>query len=386
MNLPFTRNQHPVLRRVSTSYRDDLKFFTRRSERVWAVIIAALAIVLPFLLTKSYTPPLNYPWRTWLAVLDLTLIAAIGATAFNLLVGYTGQLSLAHAGFLAIGAMMAGTVGPLWGWPMALALIVATITGGLVGVLAGLPALRLRGPYLLLATLGIYWIADLVWREWLKRYYGTTGVQFKRPALPSWMEGLPGIKADEKTGQFQFNSNFRWYWFLLIMAVLSITFLRNIVRSSEGRAFVAVKERDVSASLLGINVARTKLTAFAVSSALVALAGALNGYYLSAASESSFPITLTINFAIMIVVGGFSSLQGAVFGAFFFQSLPVITKWARAEVGVIKDIKFVTKHGPIIDNMIFGALIVIVLVFKPEGLSGVWRSIRNWFARWPFTT
>jgi branched-chain amino acid transport system permease protein len=378
-------SKHPVLSRVTTNYRQEIGVFPTRSRRTWAALVGVLAVSLPWLLNLDLSPPFGFPWTTWFTVVNLTLLSALGAAAFNLLVGYTGQLSLAHAGFLTVGAMVAGSVGVKMGWPFPVVVLVGAAVGVLVGVAAGMPALRLRGPYLLLATLGIYFISQLAWKEFLVANFGFTGMLVPPPQLPEWTANLPLIGTD--TGQgLAINNNFRWYFVLLPICGLTMLFLSNVTRSREGLAFAAVRERDVSASLLGINVARTKLLAFALSSAVVTMSGALSSYYLGARGEDSFPIQITINFAIMIVVGGFSSIQGAIFGALFFHAMPQLTSWLRAEAPVIKDIDYLQDHAGEVDLLLFGLLVVIVLMTKPEGLAGLWHDIKDWFARWPFTS
>ena len=123
-----------------------------------------------------------------------------------------------------------------------------------------------------------------------------------------------------------------------------------------------------------------------MSSAVVTLSGALSSYYLSARGEDSFPFAVTLNFAIMIVVGGFSSIQGAIFGAVFFHAMPELTKWIRAEAPVLRDIDYLRTHSGEIDLLIFGALVVLVLTTRPDGLAGLWAQIKGWFTKWPFST
>lgn len=377
--------RHPVLRRIKVDYSDDVRILRTRSDRTWATILGALAVLVPWVLSRDFTPPMGFPWSTWFQVVNITLLSALGAAAFNLLVGYTGQLSLAHAGFLTVGAMVTGWFGTQRGWPMMVVLVVAAAVGAIVGVVVGLPALRLKGPYLLLATLGVYFISQLFWREFLVRNFGFVGMQVSQPQLPAWTANWPLIGTDTGEGLL-IDNNLAWYFVLLPICGLTMLFMSNLARAREGRAFAAVRERDVSASLLGINVARTKLIAFAVSSAVVTMSGALSSYFLGARGEDSFPIQITLNFAIMIVVGGFSSIQGAVFGAMFFHAMPEFTKWARSELPGLRDIKYLQQHSSEIDLLIFGLLVVLVLTFKPDGLSGLWQSIKKWFARWPFST
>lgn len=379
------RSQHPVMRRVTTDYDDEVKILGSKSRRRWAAVLGVVAVLIPWLFSADLTPPMGFPWSTWFTVVNLTLLAAPAAAAFSFLVGYSGQLSLAHAGFLAIGSMVTGWFGVQQGWPLLVVGVVAAVVGALVGVVVGLPALRLRGPYLLLATMGVYFLALLAWKKFLVAQFGFVGMIVPPPQLPSWTAGLPLIGTDTGEG-LEIRTNLNWYFVLLPLCAVPILLLSNLTRSREGRAFAAVRERDVSASLIGINVARTKLLAFAVSSAVVAMSGALSSYYLGARGEDSFPIQLTLSFAVMIVVGGFASIQGAVFGAMFFYVLPELTKWMRAELPLLRDIDYLQDHAGEIDLLIFGLLVVVVLMTRPDGLSGLWGDIKGWFARWPFTT
>lgn len=383
--LPATRGtNHPVLRRVTTDYRQEIGIFPTRSSRSWALFVVVLLVFVPWLLTRDITPPMDFPWSTWFQVINLAILSALGAAAFNLLVGFTGQLSLAHAGFLTVGSMVVGGFGVKRGWPLPVVLVVAALVGLVVGVLAGLPALRLRGPYLLLATLGIYFISQLVWKEFLVHNFGFVGMQVPQPQLPAWTAEWPLIGTDTGEGM-KINSNLQWYMVLLPICGATMLFLSNLTRSRVGRSFAAVRERDVSASLLGINVARTKLLAFAISSAVVTMSGALSSYFLGARGEDSFPLQVTLNFAIMIVVGGFSSIQGAIFGAVFFHAMPEFTSWVRTDAPVIKNVDYLQDHGGEIDLLLFGVLVVLVLMTKPAGLTGLWRDVKGWVARWPFT-
>lgn len=378
------RLKHPVLQRVTTDYRRDMRLLRQPSQRFWAIAITLVAIALPFFLTSGYEPPLNFPMKSWLVVVNLSMIGALGAAAFNLLVGYTGQLSLAHGAFLTLGAIVGGSIGTKWEWNFWLVLIASLVIGAGIGILAGLPALRLRGLYLLLATLGITAFSEPIWKRFLVNNYGFSSANYRRIEFPSWVTDLPGFEPDSR-GKFQIDNQFRWYCLLLPITVLTILFLVNVVRSREGRAFAAVRERDVAASLLGVNVAKTKLASFAVSSAVVTMSGTLGAYYFGARGEASFPRDLVFAYAVMIVVGGFSSIQGGVFGAFFYYAFQELTKWGRKELPLIKEVGWINKYGAELDLAIFGALIVVVLVARPDGLTWVWRQTKAWFGRWPFT-
>jgi branched-chain amino acid transport system permease protein len=358
------------------SYRQDMALWRLPSERSWAAVTVFALLTLPFMFASGFDPPMDFPWATWFTITNTILIFAMGAAAFNLLVGYTGQISLAHVAFLVLGSITGATVGIQWSGTFWLAVPAAGIAGAIIGGIVGLPALRLRGLYLLLATLGVHFVMLLAWREYLLRNFGFVGIRFDKPTIPSWLHWLPFINPDEN-GEFLINSQFRWYWVIMPITVVTLLFMVNVIRTREGRAFAAVRERDVSASLLGVNVARSKLLAFALSSAIVSMSGAMGSYYLGARGEDSFNINLVLNYAVIIVVGGFSSIQGAIFGSVFFWALPEWFKWAREEVWIIKDIDFLSDHPSEIDLAIKGILVVIILVYKPEGLTGVWKDVKS---------
>ena len=358
------------------SHRDDMRLWRTPSDRAWAVVTTFVLLAVPFVLASDFDPPMDFPWATWFTIVNQILIFALGAAAFNLLVGYSGQISLAHVAFLVLGTISGAVVGLQWDLTFWAAIPAAALMGAVVGVIVGLPALRLKHLYLLLATLGVHFVMLLIWREYLQRNFGFVGIRFEDPSIPSWLHWLPFIDPDEN-GEFIINSNFRWYWVIMPITVATLLFMVNVVRTREGRAFAAVRERDVSASLLGVNVARSKLLAFAVSSAVVSMSGALGSYYLGARGEDSFNLDLVLDYAVIIVVGGFSSIQGAIFGSIFFWALPEWFKWAREEVWIIRDIEFLSDHASEVDLAIRGFLTVIILVYKPLGLAGLWADTKS---------
>jgi branched-chain amino acid transport system permease protein len=371
--------------RYTTDYRQDMRLLRTPSQRVWAVLIALAAIVLPFALSTSFSPPMNFPWRAWFATVNIALIATIGAVAFNLLLGYTHQISVAHAAFLMLGTMTGAWLGTINGVGFFAVLVAALVAGLVVGVIVGLPALRFRGLYLLIATLGVHFVFFLFYKLFQTHFFGFNAMRFEAPEVPSWLHWLPFISPGAD-GRFLIAGDFRWYWVLLPITVASVLFMANLIRTRTGRAFMAIAEHDVSASLIGIDVTRTKLLSFAVSSAFVSMSGALGAYYIGARGEDSFPFTVVLFYAIMVIVGGFASTQGAVFGAFFFYLTPVFFDWARAEVPVIRSIGLLQQYRSETNLAIFGVLIIIVLVLRPSGLAGIWQAIKGYFARWPYTT
>ncbi|WP_419918014.1 branched-chain amino acid ABC transporter permease [Candidatus Poriferisocius sp.] len=370
--------------RGELTHREDIRLWRTPSDRSWAAVTIFGLLALPFVLASDFTPPMGFPWATWFVVVNTVLIFAMGAAAFNLLVGYSGQISLAHVAFLALGSIMAGIVGVQWsGGNFWLALPAAAVAGAVVGAVSGLPALRLKHLYLLLATFGFHFVMMLVWREYLQEYFGFVGIRFKgehAPRIASWLHWLPNIDPDEN-GEFIITGQFRWYWVIMPITVVSLLFMVNVIRTREGRAFAAVRDRDVSASLLGINVARSKLMAFALSSAVVAMSGVLASFYTGSRGEDSFNVQKVLDYAVIIVVGGFSSIQGAIFGSAFFWFLPEWFKWAREELWFVRDIDYLSDHASEIDLAIKGLLVVIILVFKPTGLAGMWRDFKTWVGR-----
>lgn len=370
--------------RYTTDYRDEMKLLRTRSQRWWAVISAVFLLVLPFLLAADVSPPFNFPWSAWFSTINLALVASIGAVAFNLLLGYTHQISVAHAAFLMLGTVVGAWLGSMLGVHLVVVLVAAAVFGAVVGIIVGLPALRFRGLYLLVATFGVHFIFLLGYKKFQVRYFGFNAIRFDAPTVPEWLHWLPFITPDAD-GQFLIVGDFRWYWVLLPVTALSILFMVNIVRTRTGRSFMAIKEHDISASLIGIDVTRAKLASFAVSSAFVALSGALGSYYIGARGEDSFPFEVVLNFAIMVIVGGFASTQGAIFGAFFFYFVPVFFDWLRAEAPVLQDIAFLQQYKNETNLMVFGLLIVLVLVRWPSGLHGMWDSVKAYFSRWPYS-
>jgi len=363
-----------------TEYRQDMRIIRTRPQRVWAIIIAVGLIGLPFLLTNGWSPPANLPWGAWMTVINLSLTAIIGAAAFNLLVGNTGQVSLAHAGLLIFGTIVSGWFGPVLGWNFWLVLPISLLLGALAGLVIALPALRLKGLYLLLATLGIYYFGYFVYKAFLIANVGFQPIIFQIPRVPGWFPWLN----DGDTG-LAVSNNFRWYWVIMPITALSLLFMSNIIRTSEGRAFAAVKARDTASSLVGVSPVKSKLLVFMVTSAFVSMSGALQSYFLSARGEDSYPFQITLDYAIMIVLGGFSSILGAVFGALFFYGGPVWIDWIRQETPVLRDITFLTSYRSEINLAVFGLLIVVVLVRSPEGLSGAWKRLKAYFAKWPYS-
>ena len=358
-----------------TSYRTDHKLVRTNFVRFWWVVLALVLLYLPFVfenrelfgISLSNTQLLGMS----LVQINFALIAVIGAVGLNLLIGYTGQISLGNAAFFAIGAIGAGVTGVQWGWPFPFVLLSAGLLGAVVGVIVGLPSLRLRGLYLLMATLGLHFIANFAFLEYQNRYFGPVGIRFQDPNVFGWV----------------LDDHLSWYFLLLFLVALSVLTTKNLLRSREGRAFVSVRDQDIAAGAAGINVAATKLRAFAFSSFMVSVAGACYVWYLSNAQQEIFTLLLAIQFIAMIIIGGLGSIPGAIFGALLWQLLPSVIDTLSGSFGkapLVGDM--LSKNGPQLNNIILGLVIMVVLVVKPEGLNGMWKSIQRSFRQWPYTT
>ena len=337
-----------------TTYAGDLALVDTRLRRT---ALAALIVVLLVL------PRLASPF-----VLDLvaqTALAAVGALALNLLTGLAGQISLGHAGFIAAGAFTTAVLvenrmpSPL------LALPAAALVGAVLGVVVGIPALRLKGLYLALGTLALHHVVLYACGEFQNHWGANTGVSIPPPRLGAWV--LKGTTA--------------WYYALTVVAALVLILSVNLQRSRAGRAWMAIRDREIAAESVGIDVARYKVLAFVWSSALTSLAGALFAYQRAFVSVEAFGFFLAIEYIAMIIIGGLGSALGAVLGAAFVTLLPHGIDAAVAGLrvpGGAEYYLFPLKFGA------FGLLMAVFLIFEPQGLVGIWRRVRNWAFLWPF--
>ena len=326
----------------------------------WAVgAIALLMCVAPFMLHEYYV-----------SILNLILVAVVGALGLNIIVGYAGQISIGHAAFMSVGAYTAANLAVRLGLPFWLTLPAGGLMAAAVGAIVGIPSLRIKGLYLAIATLAgqliIEWTINHV--PWI-----SGGVQ------ASIEVPRPSLFGTELRTQHQL------YWFLLFFAVVAIIGTLNLVRSRIGRAFIAIRDQDIAAEIIGINIFRYKLLAFAISSFYAGVTGVLYTYYLGIANYEQFQIGVSIDYLAMIIIGGLGSVLGSIFGAFFVTLLPIVIRYAmEAFGGVFFDPQTVLNLIPNLRLMLFGGLIIFFLIVEPDGLNRLWRNIRNYFRIWPF--
>ena len=335
------------------SYRSELALRHTTAEYVRLGLAVAALLVLPFVASPF-----------WLTVTNQIGIAVVGAVGLNILTGYTGQISLGQGGFLAVGAYTSGLLVTRLGVPTIVAVLIAVLTTAAVGAFVGLPALRLKGLYLAIATLASQFIILWVVRNWTPVTGGVGAVVVPRPAV----------------GDAVLRSDFAWYWVIGAVASLCVILGRNLFRTGLGRAFMAIRDHDVAAEAIGVDVVRYKVLAFAVSSGFVGLAGALTAHYRSIVVWERFTLEVSILYLAIIIVGGLGSILGSILGAGFMIAVPaLITQAGQSLQG-----SFLDRQLPAIQLGIFGLLIVLFLIFEPRGLARLWQRAKDYFRLWPF--
>ncbi len=337
-----------------TDYGQDLALLRTRTERVSAVM---------FLLALTAFPFAASPF-----LLDLAcqvFLASIGALALMLLTGYAGQISLGHAGLLAAGAFTTGILTREVSAPFWITLPASAITGMLLGLIFGLPSLRLRGLYLAVSTLALHFIVIYLGGEYESKRGFSSGILIDPPSLAG----------------FQLTDGRAWYFVLLAAAALSLLICINLLRSRSGRAWRAIHARETVAEALGISIAGYKLLAFVISSSMTAVAGCLFAYYRGFVSIEAFDLFLTIQYVAMIIIGGMGSLLGAVLGAVFVTIFPYVIE---ALLGLLPNVQKLAGDIFAVNYASFGLVMILFLVLEPLGLVGIWHRVQNWILLWPF--
>jgi branched-chain amino acid transport system permease protein len=340
------------------SYRRESALRHTKAEYFRLGLVVAALLVTPYLLD-------NY----WLSIVNTILIAVIGAVGLNILVGFTGQISLGQGGFLAVGAFTSALLYQRADLPAPVSIGCAVLVTAAAGALFGLPALRIKGLYLAIATLASQEIIVFVARRWTFLRDGSSPMGVDRFSLG-------GFEIDRQYFEWQ------WYWILLTCAIIAVLAARNLFRSSLGRSFMAVRDQDIAASAIGVNVTRTKVVAFAVSSGFVGLAGALSAHYTETATWESFTLEVSILYLAMIIVGGLGSIAGSVYGAAFMVLVPVLIQEFVGAVG--HSIPALVSRVPAIEHAVFGLVIILFLLFEPRGLDRIWQRIKDYVRFWPF--
>ncbi|MGE0733258.1 MAG: branched-chain amino acid ABC transporter permease [Alphaproteobacteria bacterium] len=333
-----------------TEYRQDLRLFKHNGQRFWYAALALLLIAAPFVISEYYLLQLEY-----------IIVYSIVGLGLMLLAGFTGQVSIGHAAFLAVGAYTEAILGNA-GWPFPLSLLAALLVTALVGVIIGLPALRVRGIYLGIATIAFNFIVEEVIARFTSVTGGNNGLTVKPASVFGW----------------QMSSKVEFYFVALAILVLITILLLNLLRSPTGRAFIAIRDSEISAQSMGINLAYYKTLSFAVSAGITGLAGALYAHLVGFLTPEQFTIIQSIELLILIIIGGIGSIHGAFFGAFFYIALlagisngkDLLPQWLQQQTGL--------------QPTIFGVVLVAFVLFEPLGLYGRWLKIRTYFDLLPF--
>lgn len=363
MTAVVTRLRRPW---ITTEYEHSLRLLPSRASWVWGATLAVLWLAVP-MATSDFT----------LSVLTFAGIFAVGGLGLNLLTGYTGQVSVGHAFFMAVGAYTAVHFGGELGWPVYAWLPLATILGGLIGGAVGPFALRLRGNYLAIVSVGLLFIGLHVWNNFESVTGGTAGIS----AVPPVRVGSVDVNDLHLFGRI-YSRNEAWFWFTWLLVAGCALVCKNIVRSRPGRAMQAVRDRDAAAAVIGVSLARYKIGAFVLSSGLGALAGGLQFAYVQYASPGEWGLVRSVQFIAIVVVGGAGTIYGPILGALLIGGLPNIVD------RYVQDLGFITDAGltaPELSQLLYGLLLVGFLVLEPRGLAGIWMRIKAYFTSWPFS-
>ena len=340
--------------RFKVTYKQDMALFQNLWVKTWLAILILLMIILPFMLN-----------RYQLSILNEMGIAIIGALGLNLLIGYTGQISLGHGAFVAIGAYTSGLLTGKLGVPFFISLPLSGLVAALLGLIVGIPSLRLKGLYLALGTLAFGFVIEYILFHW-NITQGDLGMAVNRISL----------------GEVQIKTQRQFFYLITAFTVLAVVCTKNIVRSKIGRSFIAIRDRDIAAEAMGISLAKYKIMAFGLSSFYAGIAGCLTAHYNRWIVPGSFDISLSIAFIAMIIMGGLGTVLGSVLGAILITGIPHAIVYM---VDLLKD-EYPALSGFIVDFKlgIFGIIIVGTLLFEPAGLYGIYRRAKVYWKTWPF--
>lgn len=342
--------------RIATAkqnYIADEALFDTATQRVWMVLFGLALVAYPFL-ANDY----------WLYLACLVAIHTASATGLNILTGYTGLVSLGQAAFMGLGAYTVAVLEQRYGTPFLLNLIAAGVVAMLGGLVVGIPSLRVKGLYLAIVTIAASFIVHFIFGN-LDFTGGSGGLTVPPPRLF-------GVALD---------TSFKIYWLIVPITILMVVGAANLFRTRIGRAFIAIRDRDISAEVLGIPLLRYKLLSFGLSSFYAGVAGGLWAYFFRVVTPESFPLIMSIFFLAAIIVGGMGSILGAILGAVFMTMVPEILRVVIGSLPLAGDtLRFVSP----VRTIVFGLLIVVFLIFEPQGLAEMWRRVRRFFHLWPF--
>ena len=344
-----------------TTYEGDMALYPLPLARYSALGVLVALLLFP-LVADSHL----------MALLNLMVLASVGAIGLNILVGFTGQVSLGHGAFMMVGSYAAAILSTRYGAPFWLGLPAGGAVAAAVGAFFGIPSLRIKGLYLAIATLAAQFIIEwgINHSTWISGGVQST-IYVPTPTFLGW----------------EINTETRRYFMILPVAVAAYVAALNLVRTRVGRAFIAIRDRDVAAEIIGVDVFRYKLLAFAVSSFYAGVAGALWTYYLRIANYEHFTLMTSIQYLAMIIIGGLGSVLGSVFGAVFITLLPIVLVYVVEGGAGLLGFRY-AEIANFLANLrliIFGGLIILFLAIEPEGLYRMWGNVKRYFRLWPFS-
>jgi branched-chain amino acid transport system permease protein len=339
------------------SYAQDMAII--RTKTQWVILFAFLVFL--------FTCPLYSSGRI-LTILTIIGITVISVHGLNILTGYCGQISMGHAGFMAVGGYVSGILCAKLGWSFWAALPTAGLAAGLVGLIFGLPSLRIKGFYLIMATIAAHFI--IIWL--ILQLFGITG-------------GADGLAVPRpEIGGFVFKSKASYFYLVMVIACLATFLAKNLVRTRAGRAFIAIRDNDLAAEVMGVNLWAYKLLAFFIGCVFAGVAGSLLVHYISFASVDQFPFMNSVWYLGMLIVGGMGSTAGAIFGAVSLKLLDeLVTILGPAIAAIFPAIA--AQAAASLSLIMRGLVIILFLIFEPRGLHHWWERIKGYYRLWPFS-
>jgi branched-chain amino acid transport system permease protein len=347
---------------MKRDYYEDVRLISSPVVAFWFAALLVFLYLFPSFVDNYYIYVANY-----------IAINIIVVTGLNLLVGYTGQISLGHAGFFAIGAYGTVILMAKAGFPFLLALPCSALVAAGFGFLLGLPALRLEGPYLSIATLGFgLTITQIIGR--IELFGGREGLHAPDIVMGPWI-----IDTDKE-----------FYFLLITVTILLLLFMRNLIKTRVGRAFIAIRDADIAAQTMGVNIVYYKTLAFAVSAFYAGIGGGLYAFVLKFIEPEIFSLMMSIMFLAMVVVGGLGSMMGSIAGAALLcwldlklrniLDIPYVGDWLETlskswfSITGVSNIQFI----------VFGSIMILIMLFEPLGVYGVWLRTKRYWRTWPF--
>jgi branched-chain amino acid transport system permease protein len=338
------------------TYAADTALFDSTTQRAWIAIFAVALVAFPFVVDDY-----------WLYLACLVAINVASTAGLNVLTGYTGLVSMGQAAFMGLGGYTVAILQIRFGSPMLLNLLAGGVVAMLAGLVVGLPSLRVKGLYLAIATIAAGVLAHFIFSHYTSLTGGTSGLTLP----PAQIFGL------------ELDDSFKLYWVIVPITTLMLLGVANLFRTRIGRAFIAIRDRDISAEVLGIPLLPYKLLSFAISSFYAGVAGGMFAYFFRAVTPESFPLLMSIFFLASVIVGGMGSVLGSILGAVFMTLVPEVLKLIVGWLPLGDNAMLVLSP---VRTIVFGLMIVLFLIFEPHGLAEVWRRVRRFFHLWPFKT